>query len=56
MLTRDIYNVGYSTEESFLTDTLGIYNIRNKGGGLPNGLAALSYENSIVRLFGDVSW
>ena len=56
MLTSDVYNVEYSTKKSFLTDTLRIYNIGGKGGGLPNGLAALSYENNTVRLFEDVFW
>jgi hypothetical protein len=56
MLTSDVYDIEYSTKKNYLTDTLKIYHLRNKGGGLPNGFAALSYENKKVRLFEDVSW
>ena len=56
MLTRDVYNVEYSTDKKYLTDTLRIYHLRKKGATMANGFEALSYENDHVRVFEDVDW
>lgn len=57
MLTRGVtHNVKYSTDKTFLKDTLRVYFLKNKGGGVANGLQALRYENDNVRLFEDILW
>lgn len=56
MLTREFYDVKYSENKSFLTDTLRVYYLRGKGYGSANGLEALSYENNNVRLYESIEW
>ncbi|MBO6606703.1 hypothetical protein [Psychroserpens sp.] len=56
MLTSDVYDVKYREDKEFLTDTLRVYNLRGKGGGIANGLEALIYENENVRVFESIEW
>lgn len=56
MQTRAIHNVKYREDKKFLTDTLKVYFLRGKGGGMANGLEALIYENDKVRVFEPIEW
>ena len=56
MQTRAIHNVKYREDKKFLTDTLKVYYLRGKGGGIANGLEALIYENDKVRVFEPIEW
>ncbi len=56
MQTRAIHNVSYSEDKKFLTDTLKVYYLKGKGGGIANGLEALIYENDKVRVFEPIEW